>query len=157
MDFGDYVKISCIFAFIWRWVSWIYSNHMKTLALQAAALHHTHLRAYAFLVVGFICAPTVSMRKEMMIWIHTADTLLIHTTKRCITMEWRIDATDLPDRLNRTAWISALPTLHLRKVKENPAVDAISPLTLFLICLQALICFSDVARAPPPPRLWPNV
>lgn len=38
-------------------------------------------------------------------------------------------------------------------VKENAAAVAISALTLFLICLRAMICFSDVARAPPPPPL----
>lgn len=67
---------------------------------------------------------------------------------------------DWPTRINRTGgpgWISALPSLYLWEIKEDAAVVAISPLTLFVICLQALICFTDVARAPPPPFLWPNV
>lgn len=67
---------------------------------------------------------------------------------------------DWPTRINRTGspgWISALPSLYLWEIKEIAAVVAISPLTLFVICLQPLICFTDVARAPPPPLLWPNV
>lgn len=67
---------------------------------------------------------------------------------------------DWPTRINRTggpAWNSALPCWYLWGIKEDAAVDAISLLTLLVICLQALICFTDVARAPPPQPLWPNV
>lgn len=59
---------------------------------------------------------------------------------------------DRPTRINRIGspgWISALPSWYLRVMKEDAAVVAISLLTLFVICLQALICFTDVARAPP--------
>lgn len=68
-------------------------------------------------------------------------------------------AADLPASTGQAVlgWISELTSLYLWEVKENTAVVTISPLTLFLICLQAMICFTDVARAPPPPLLWPNV
>lgn len=44
---------------------------------------------------------------------------------------------------------SALTKGFLREMEEDAAIFAIRQLTLFIICLQALICFTDVARAPP--------
>ena len=67
---------------------------------------------------------------------------------------------DWPTRINRTGcptWNVCAPDFRFVGDINNAAVVAISPLTLFVICLQALICFTDVARAPPPPLLWPNV
>lgn len=53
------------------------------------------------------------------------------------------------NRTGRLGRISALPSWYLWERKEEAVVVAISLLSLFVIRLLALICFTDVARAPP--------
>lgn len=160
MEFGDYVQICCIFAFKSLYLAEgelnLFKSHEDTCATYSCASPYASARIRISCCRVYLCAHgEYAKRNDGMnpyCW-HCS-----HSHHEKVYNNGMADWCDWPTRqTERTAWISALPTLHLRKVKENPAVDAISPLTLFLICLQALICFTDVARAPPPPRLWPNV
>lgn len=145
---------------------WQTHNQMKRYFSCCAAPNYP-LRIYGCPAAGCTTALTLNTRKyyKWCTWAHTTENVLTQTMKGClvkyIKKKWNGGLLcGWPARINRTGspgWISELTSLYLWEVKENTAVVAISPLTLFLICLQAMICFTDVARAPPPPLLWPNV
>lgn len=78
------------------------------------------------------------------------------TMKGCLVKykkgEWRTVLVRLtyPHQQDRRSLLNfCAPELIFGEIKEDAAVVAISLLTLFIICLQALICCTDVVGAPP--------
>ena len=147
---------------------WILSNTYQNEAFSCCAAPNHPLRAYTITAAGSTAALALITGKycKLCTWVHATENLLTRTIKRCLVKYKKEKGNgglwlcDWPTRINRTgcpAWNVCALDFRFVGDRNNAAVVAISPLTLFVICLQALICFTDVARAPPPPLLWPNV
>jgi len=116
------------------------------------------LRAQAITAAGSTTELELSMGKHIKLCTRApaAENFLSQPMKGCLVkykkgMADCACATDLPASTRQAASAQSLRSRAdiCGEMKEEAVVVPISPLTLFVICLRALICFTDVARAPP--------